>query len=237
MRPGGNESARPFLRVSTLNIRREGNNIYVPIWSDAPFNLIAAQAGFRFDPSLLSLKSVIPNPELEINDFNFGVNNSTKGELRFAWSPFDGQTPLPKQALLFTLQFELKGEFDLPSGPLFWTSEDILQNLVYQEDGSEFPTRLNWEERSRERSPSLALVVSPNPFEERMMAFVYVEKPVKATISLTDGKGFTYSQQTVELQSGDNTVEVQTSASTQPGVYFLSIVADGQRIQRRVVKI
>jgi hypothetical protein len=70
-----------------------------------------------------------------------------------------------------------------------------------------------------------------------MMAFVYVEKPVKATISLTDGKGFTYSQQTVELQSGDNTVEVQTSASTQPGVYFLSILADGQRIQRRVVKI
>ncbi len=237
MRPGGNESVRPFLKVSTSNIRREGNNVYVPVWSDAPFNLIAVQAGFRFDPSDLTLKAVIPNPELEINDFNFGVNNSTKGELRFAWSPFDGQTPLPKQALLFTLQFELKGEFDLPSGPLFWTSEDILQNLVYQEDGSEFPTRLNWEERSRERSPSLALVVSPNPFEERMMAFVYVEKPVKATISLTDGKGFTYSQQTVELQSGDNTVEVQTSASTQPGVYFLSIVADGQRIQRRVVKI
>jgi hypothetical protein len=237
MRPGGNESVRPFLKVSTSNIRREGNNVYVPIWSDAPFNLIAAQTGFRFDPSLLSLKSVIPNPELEINDFNFGVNNSTKGELRFAWSPFDGQTPLPKQALLFSLQFELKDKFEMPSAPLFWTSEDILQSLVYQEDGSEFSTRLNWEERGRERSPSLALVVSPNPFEERMTAFVYVEKPVKATISLSDGKGFTYSQQTVELQSGDNAVEIRTSASTQPGVYILSIVADGQRIQRRIVKI
>jgi len=237
MKPGGSEHARPFLKASTSNFKHESNIVCVPVWSDAPFNLIAAQAGFRFDPSLLSLKAVIPNPELEISDLNFGVNNAAEGEFRFAWSPFDGQTPLPKKVLLFTLQFELKDKLDLPPAPLFWTSEDILQNLVYQEDGSEFQIQLNWEERGQERPPSLVLVVSPNPFEERMTAFVYVEKPVKATIRLSDGKGFIYSQQTVELQSGDNAVEVQSSASTQPGVYFLSIEADGQKIQRSVVKI
>ncbi|MFN0176260.1 MAG: T9SS type A sorting domain-containing protein [Saprospiraceae bacterium] len=236
MRPGGSEQAQPFLKASTSEIAHEANQVHIPVWSDAPFNLIAAQAGFRFDPALLSLKAVVPNPDLDILDHNFGTNNSAEGEIRFAWSSMDGQTILPMKGLLFTLQFEVKEKPEEPSGPLVWTSEDILQSLVYQEDGSEHPIRLHWEEKGRERSPSLGLVLSPNPFKERMTAFIFAENPVKATFWLSDGKRF-ISQQTVELKSGENTVELQTVASMQPGVYFLNIEADGQRLQRRVVKI
>lgn len=237
MKPGSPEDARPFFKVSTSTIKREGNDLYVPVWSDAPFSLIAAQAGFRFDPSLLSLKAVIPNQELDIYNFNFGLNKEADGELKFAWSQLDGQTPLPKKELLFTLQFETKDNSDLAHGPLLWTSEDILKGLSYQEDGTEYPVRLNWEEKTRERSPSLGLILSPNPFEDRMTAFIYVENPVKAMIRLSDGKGFIFTQQTIELKPGDNAVEIQTSASAQPGVYFLSIEVDGQKFQRKVVKI
>lgn len=236
MKPGGDEQAQPLLKVSTSEIKHEGNQVHIPVWADAQFNLIAAQAGFRFDPTLLSLKAVVPNPDLDIHDHNFSANSSAEGEVRFAWSSMDGQTPLPMKGLLFTLQFEVKENLELPSGPLVWTSEDILKSLVYQEEGSEHPLRLNWEETGRERFSSLGLVVSPNPFEERMTAFIFAKNPVKASIWLSDGKRF-ISKKTVELKSGENTVDLQTAATMQPGVYFINIEADGQRLQRRVVKI
>ncbi len=209
MRPGGDENAEAFMAVSTSKIKHEGDQLFIPVWSDAPFNLIAAQSGFRFDPSLLSLKGIIPNPELDIHEINFGINKAEEGELRFAWSPLDGQTPLPMKDLLFTLQFEVKDNADLPSGPLFWTSNDILQNVAYQEDGLEYPIRLAWEGRGQERPPTLGLVISPNPFVESVNAYIYTEKPLKASIRLSDGRGFVHSQQTFELQAGDNAVLIQ----------------------------
>lgn len=234
---GEGETNAAKFSVQAAEIRQEGKTVFVPVYADASFDLVALQGGFRFDPSVMDLIDVLPNPDLPVFAYHFGLLKKDIGEIRFGWSVEQDLVPLPGKALLFTLQFELKPGVGLPEGPLCWASDNIMKSFAYQEDGTEHPVRLHWEGRNQARLPLSGLVVSPNPFEESMTAFIYVEKPQKATVQLSDNWGTIYARQSLELQAGDNVVQLRPAASAQPGVYFLTIEAEGQRLQRRVVKM
>jgi hypothetical protein len=239
LRPGSGivENSNAIFRVKASEVRQDGNVVSVPVYADAAFDLIALQGGFRFDPDLFELSAVVPNPELPIFDYHFGRSKAMKGELRFGWSTEQDFVLLPGKALLFTLQFKLKTGIGLPKGPLCWASDNIMQSVAYQENGTEYPVRLEWEGEVNDQQSLLGLVVSPNPFEENLTAFIYSEMPMQVTLLLTDSRGAVYARQSIELVSGDNVVNIQPIASTHPGVYFLSIEAKDQRLQRRVVKL
>jgi hypothetical protein len=112
-----------------------------------------------------------------------------------------------------------------------------MQNLAYPEEGTEYLVRLDWEGKGRDPQPLLGLVVSPNPFEESLTAFIYAEKNLQANILLSDNRGRVYDQRSLSLVTGDNIIQIQSGASVQPGVYFLTLEAEGQKLQRRVVKL
>ena len=241
-RPGKPDKAiekkpKPYLSIEFDNFKQVGNTLFIPIMADAPFSLIAAQAGFRFDPQMIQLKNVIPNLELPIGEAHFGRAEQADGALRFAWDSYDGYTTLPKKGLLFTLEFELNPGQILSEEPLLWISDNVLESLVYSENGTVYPVRLNLNAKTAKQISALGLVVSPNPFQDNITAIIYAENPCKAVLRLTDNKGFTLQTQEVMLKEGDNAIELQANHATQPGVYFLSLEAAGNIIQRRVVKL
>jgi hypothetical protein len=231
------EKSAVSFRVPAMEVRSSNNTVLVPVYSDAPFDLTAIQGGFRFDPGLLELSAIIPNPELPVFAHHFGQSKASQGELRFGWSVDQNLIPLPGKALLFTLQFQKKPGVSLPQGPVIWASDNIMQSLAYPEEDKEYPVRLDWEGKGRDHQPLLGLVVSPNPFEESLTAFIYAEKNLQANILLSDNRGRVYDQRSLSLVAGDNIIQMQSVASAQPGVYFLTLEADGQRLQRRVVKL
>lgn len=238
MRPAGSKNAQAFISVPMPETKQGGRQLSIPIWSDAPFDLIAVQMGFRFDPAQLELRAIIPNTDWDIQDYNFGKMDIESGELKFAWSPLDGQTPLPKKVLLFTLEFEMKMGGESLRSPYLWSSNEVLQNLLYQEDGLEFPVKLDWQGNNRAAAPQeLGLIVSPNPFYEETRAFVYAGEPTTALAHLSDSRGRMLFQQTLELQAGENTVQIRPNSPTLPGVYFLTLETEGQKVQRQIVKL
>jgi len=237
-RPSAALEADPFFKAKRLQKRGATEEIEVPVWSNAPFDLIAAQAGFQFDPALYTLKDIVLNHELpEINEVNFGRTQQQDGKVYFAWYPLDGQTPLPKNKLLFTLIFEPKNQAARNPGPICWTSNDVLENLVYKEDGTEFNVKLEWDEAEATRNVELNFEFAPNPFQENLTGYVFSEKSGKATLSLSDSKGYSYLQNPIDLKSGENVFEINRISTLQPGVYFLTLQFEGQKIQKRVVKL
>jgi|GEM_PF-1041470 len=236
-KPESKSEKNPAYCFKAEQLKQDKNRLFIPVMANAPFDLIAAQAGFRFDPSMMRLINVVPNPELPIGETHFGRTDQEDGVLRFAWYSYDGETLLPKKGVLFTLEFELNSGIELPSEPLLWVSDNILESLIYSENGTEYPARMDWNSKSTAKASTLGLVVNPNPFQENITAFIYSENPCQAKVRLSDSRGFSYLTQEIVLSEGDNSVELQASRIAQPGVYFLSIESNGQVIQRRVVKL
>jgi hypothetical protein len=242
-RPGEAGGGTPYLRVDAQQVRREGNMVSVPVWADAPTDLVALQAGLRFDPSVLALREVLPNPALLMwESVNFGRTRAAEGELRFAWAQPDGEALLPAQGLLFTLRFELAAGAELPRGPLCWASDNILEGYAYPEDGTEAPVRLRWEgaaaaERAEAAGAGPALALAPNPFAGTLRAFLYLEKAGEATLRLSDSRGARCFEQALQLGAGDNALEIPAEATAQPGLYFLQVETGGKTLQRRALRL
>lgn len=237
-RPSADIEMKPFFKAKMASISAAADKIEVPVWSNSPFDLIAAQAGFRFDPALYTLKEVVINPDLpEINASYFGRTQEQDGKLYFAWHPLDGQTHLPKNKLLFTLVFEPQNQAVKRPGPICWTSNDVLETLVYKPDGEEFNVRLEWDEESALGGPEWHFDLAPNPFQEKLSGKIISERSGKAVLSLADSKGHNYLRNSIELKAGENSIEINQVSTLQPGIYFLTLQFEGQKIQKRVVKL
>lgn len=230
------------LRVPVDQIRRDGNTIAIPVYSDVPFSMLAAQAGFRFDPQLLTFKGIVPNEAIGVESWHFGAAQAEQGELRFGWSPDDGQTLLPGQARLFTLQFECGDINALPAGePLLWTADRILKSEVYDpaRRDLEIPLRMQWsdsEASSRGAALNTGMSVGPNPTNATATAYITMPSENKAILRLANAEGQILATQSLALKEGENAVDIQ-SGDYPPGVFTIILEAEnGVRLTRRLVK-
>ena len=209
----------------------------VPITLNTSFPLLAAQAGLRFDASTLHLTKIIPNTKSGVNARHISATQIDDGEIRFVWYQEDGISMLHDGDLLFTLEFELEKDTLLPQEPWLWTSDAILPSIVYNASGDqlEIPWRLVWADTKPGSTP-IGLALSPNPFQENASAFIDMPAAGNALMQIQDTKGKIWATQYLDLPTGENQVQIQTS-DIPPGVYMLSVDAMGQRVTRRIVKL
>lgn len=230
------------LRVPADQMQRKGAYLEVPVYADAPFALLAAQAGLRFDPSSLRLLEVVPNKKVKIGTECFGLTDAAEGKLRFAWACLDGESRIAPQELLFTLRFEVRDEAALQSDAQWlWESNEVLDNVAYREDGLEVAARVDWQgqstaSRTTAQSDMLRMIVSPNPFQQDLHVFLYAREAATAVVRLLDAGGNIRLEQNVELHRGDNPIVLQ-AGDAPAGIYLLSTEVSGQKVTRRIVKI
>lgn len=84
-------------------------------------------------------------------------------------------------------------------------------------------------------TPSVQLTVSPNPSPGQSVITLTLDKPAKATLSMTDATGRNLRQWNLPTSLTKHEVAVDFSPLA-PGIYFLKANTDGQQVVRKVVK-
>jgi hypothetical protein len=236
-RPENEPEVMNGFMVPPQQVRREGKKVFVPVWSNAPFELVAAQAGFRFDPSVYKLTEIHTNPELPLRKTDdFGLFQVDQGEIRFVWFPMNGESTLPRNAPLFTLEFEVKQSESSSNFPMLWISDNVLQSVVYDEGGRELPVQLDWKVDRHIEKP-LNVIATPNPFVNNLNVLVFSPIAGKGKITLSDLQGRVQSQLEMDLNEGENFFEIQAENNVIPGVYMLSVESEGQFVRKKVLKL
>ncbi len=236
-RPENEPEVMNGFMVTPQQVRREGKKVFVPVWSNAPFELVAAQAGFRFDPSMYKLTEIHTNPELPLRKADdFGLFQVDQGEIRFVWFPMNGESTLPRNAPLFTLEFEVKQSESSSNFPMLWISDNVLQSVVYDEGGREMPVQLDWKVDRHIEQP-LNVIATPNPFVNNLNVLVFSPIAGKGKITLSDLQGRVQSQLEIDLNEGENFFEIQAENNVIPGVYMLSVESEGQFVRKKVLKL
>jgi len=223
--------------VPPQQVQRVGNKLFVPVWSNAPFELVAAQAGFRFDPTMYTLIDVHTNPQLPLKKADdFGLFQIDQGEIRFVWFPMNGESTLPRNAALFTLEFEVNQSESNSNFPMLWISDNVLQSVVYDEGGRELPVQLDWK-TDRYFEQALNVIATPNPFVNNLNVSVFSPITGKGKMTLSDLQGNVQSQLEIGLNEGENFFEIQAENNVTPGVYILSVESEGQFVRKKVLKL
>lgn len=230
------QQSNNYLAVPNYKINVEQGKLFLPIWSNSIFDFAAVQAGFRFDPSRFTLKSVHVNTTLPISDENFGLNKIEQGEIRFVWIPLDGSSTLPKKDLLFTLEFEIRNESNWDDVPLLWVSDNILQSVVYDGTGQEFSIQLDLKKEGAP-APKINIIVNPNPFIENVKAIVFTQNEGRAIVRLSDSNGKMYVEEAINLKMGENLLDLQAENNIPAGVYIISIDLAGQKVHKKILKL
>jgi hypothetical protein len=209
------------------------NTLRIPVYADAGVEAIALQFGLRFDPAALRLINVTPNSALDIDPSCFGLTRKADGELRFAWFSTDGQTPLPGNALLFTLEFEA-AEAALPQGQAVWMSDAVLNSLAYPAaTGEELPTQLRWSGR---HASAADLIVQPNPAADQAQLYIHSRLRGEAQLRLLDNRGVPLQQHDLFLQEGEQVLRLDL-AGLKPGVYTLHLQSGGGTVVKKLSKL
>jgi hypothetical protein len=234
-RPGPRAAEMP----SAFQLRAEAapaeapNTLRIPVYADAGVEAIALQFGLRFDPAALRLINVTPNSALDIDPSCFGLTRKADGELRFAWFSTDGQTPLPGNALLFTLEFEA-AEAALPQGQAVWMSDAVLNSLAYPAaTGEELPTQLRWSGR---HASAADLIVQPNPAADQAQLYIHSRLRGEAQLRLLDNRGVPLQQHDLFLQEGEQVLRLDL-AGLKPGVYTLHLQSGGGTVVKKLSKL
>ena len=236
MRPAG--QLKGYFKISEIDYTTKGGSVFVALALNAPHEVIAAQLGLRFDAGALQLKAIHPNPAFPIGQIHFGRSNEASGELRFAWDSPDAFTTLDKDTWLFKLEFEIRPGQTLPDkNYLVWSADQMVPGFIYDLEGNEYASKLQLLLDRTSNGGKLGPIVAPNPFQDRILAYVYAESPAKARLSIQDARGQLVVEQDIELREGDNTLEVSVDPSTPAGLYFLVLESELGRVVRRLTKI
>ena len=234
-KPGPRDVAPTPIFNVTGKLSHFNNNkgtLQIPIYLDSDFDPIAVQFGLRFDPELIKLAKVVPNSENAIDESCFGLTQTGRGEIRFAWYAEDGLTTLSKNSMLFTLEFELVGS-NLPENELVWFMNSPLANILYKETGQEIDAQFKWDGHDMEQ-PSL--IMQPNPTNGSTLLFINSSHSENVQVELFDSNGQKLWKEYIDLTKGENTLKLDLRHYNS-GIYSIGLRTKQGYTVKRVVKI
>lgn len=232
-------SQEAWLHMETEKATEE--EVRVELRLHTPVNAIALQFALQFDPELFQFKGIVPNEENGVGMDAFSVERASKGELRFAWFPHDGVTPIGPDGRLFEVVLEPVGRTEASIQPLRIAPDTLLYPTAYADDfsGEEIylvGRYLNVSERSKV-AVSQHVFVSPNPATDEAMVRIDAGNIGGATtIFVYDLQGRVMTVKAVELGPNLNAVSI-SSGDWPTGTYRVVLAHNGVVLSTTFVKI
>jgi hypothetical protein len=215
------------------------NEVKVDFYKNSSIDWIAAQAGLKFDPSVIQLVKIIGNKDINVNAIDINDLGKNEGKLQFGWFAMDGETTIKDNPLLFSLIFKVEDgrKLDMNNFPL-WISPELMPNLYFNTEGDEYTLQITARETGILPENSLKMAIVGNPVQETAV-FNFVsggEADILVEIGTINSGKINFSNK-ITLRPGENRWEFD--AKTLPdGQYFIRVKGnDTQNLIQRFTVI
>lgn len=235
-KPSDKVADRFKLQFQSAQKRGSIGSQFVPVILRSNVGVEALQAGFKFDPALFRVKNILPNQGAGIGQECLGTTKLGEGEIRFAWAQLDGETVLNPGTLLFTLEVEPVGRRRNFDGSAFQISDETLESVAYEADGTEHPLVADWEAASSRSAQAASMFVSPNPLRDGLRVVLQSEQADRMNARLLDTNGRSVQLGSFSVRPGENVLELPAQ-DLAPGVYSLLVQSEHTLLTERVVKL
>jgi hypothetical protein len=200
-------SPEPYDFVTLVkNNVKAGEFITLPVVANGNNEIIAFQAGIRFDPEKLAFTGPSKGALNGYSKDNFGLTDLQKGYIRTLWHTMDDEFQgFTKGKTLFYLTF--KALTDIPDfNSLIQLDDAVLTNYAYDPDGLAYPLTLRAGAVTPPPVPNplVRATCLPNPFSDEMTFEVTTAEPCKGSVWVFDAFGKRLSYKEVQFERGVN---------------------------------
>ena len=228
-----------WLHMSTEQVTDK--EVRVELQLHAPINAIALQFALQFDTERYKFKGIVPNDEHGVGMDAFSVEKASKGDIRFAWFPHDGVTPIGPDGRLFEVILEPLGRTDALAQPLRIAPDSVLYPTAYANDfsGEEIylvSRHMNVVERAN-AATSQDVFVTPNPATDEVVVRIDAGNVGGTTsVFIYDLQGRAMTVKPVELSPNLNAVPISVG-DWPTGTYRVVLAHHGVVFSTSFVKI
>jgi hypothetical protein len=219
---------------------KAGQTYTIPIVYNGNEVLDAIQLGIKFDTQKLSF--IAPSQgNLSFSLDNFGLTHSDNGEIRTLWFPFTGESgKIWPGEVLFNLTFKVLNDL-LESEPLISLNNNILDNIAWRSDGTEFTVSTkqgsnNFKQPQFKQGSALNVNLWPNPSSGSITLTLEVSEQSTFDLNLYGPMGDLVLTKKLSLEKGVQDIPISELSEAPSGLYFWNIQGDGKVAQGRLVK-
>jgi hypothetical protein len=221
----------------------QGEETMIPVSIGEDNIGIAYSVGLRLDPEKFEILEVRPNDEFpDMGSDNFNVERTDEGIVKMLWN-VNREYPLAlrRGQILFSLRVRARQNIERISEVITldntlienvnWTLEDENPKQVVLEFGANG--------RGLGKSKAVQTQTFANVSDVNSITFLQFSTPKKgkAALSVFNTQGKEVYHRNFEANAGNNTLEVDLSASTKSEMYYYLIQTSTEPITGRFVKI
>jgi hypothetical protein len=221
-----------------------GTTVEVPFRCDHFEDLVALQACFWFNPSVLALDAVLPSANMPMQVSNFGTWNLAEGRLPLVWAVATAETKVGNPEL-FKLRFRvLQGGQNL-SEVLSISQKDMEASAWHTDYRSERVTLAYTPvteaqqrgETSEEGFDFELYQNEPNPFEDKTVIGFRLPAAALATLTVYDESGRLLFTQQGDFAKGYNAMVLDRSLLKTSGVMYYTLATATASATKKMVQM
>ncbi len=216
----------------------KGEDMVVDFYLNSPTDLVAWQAGLRFDPAQLEFLEVLPSDLEGMNIGNFGLTGAKDGKLRVLWYERNAETvPFRGYAPVFSLRFKANRDIRDMAG-LFSLDDDVLFGAAYESNGSANSLKLEYEtEPSRlPLADILSVTTAPNPFRDELRLSVALKEAAYVDVTIYDALGRVVATWNEYTEPGEREIVFDKTSRWGTGVFTWQVKTNKQSQSGKVVR-
>jgi hypothetical protein len=207
-----------------------GAMVEVPFRCEHFEDLVALQACFWFNPSVLALDAVLPLANMPIQAGNFGTWELAEGRLRLVWAVATAETKVGNPEL-FKLRFRvLQGGQNL-SEVLSISQKDMEASAWHTDYRSErvelaYTPVTEAQQRGETATEGVGFELyqnEPNPFEDKTVIGFQLPAAASATLTVYDAAGRVVFTQQGDYAKGYNAMVLDRSLLKTSGVLYYTL--------------
>jgi hypothetical protein len=221
-----------------------GETVEVPFRCEHFEDLVALQACFWFNPSVLALDAVLPSANMPIQAGNFGTWELAEGRLRLVWAVATAETKGGNPEL-FKLRFRvLQGGYSL--GDVLSISQKDMEASAWHADYRPERVTLAYTQvtEAQQRGETNTGGVSfelyqnePNPFEDKTVIGFQLPAAAAATLTVYDAAGRVLFTQQGDYAKGYNAMVLDRSLLKTAGVMYYTLATATASATKKMIQM